>query len=329
MNFKTEVKIPQSTFRINHKQHNLLLGSCFVENIGTQLLDNKFDVQINPFGIVYNPFSSSSVLKMLLDGHQFSENEILFDKGLYFSLMHHSDFSDVDQKAYLSKIQSLADTSAQRIRNLDVLFVTFGTSYVYVYKQTGEVVSNCHKLPASAFDRRRLSVGEIVDEWSALISRILSFRENAKIVFTVSPIRHWKDGAHENQLSKSILLLAIEEIQRLFPSNVVYFPAYELVLDDLRDYRFYAEDMIHPNKVALSYIWQKFSDTFFEKDTLDLISRWNPLAKAIAHRPFREETDEHQLFLKKTLMNLQRFIEDYPYIDCTKEIQTIRNSILE
>ncbi|MBP1616986.1 MAG: hypothetical protein H6Q14_813 [Bacteroidetes bacterium] len=329
MDFRTQIEIPQSHLRIHHKQHNMLLGSCFAENMGKYLLENKFDVEINPFGIVYNPLSAVKILNLLIDNYQFSERDILHDKGLYFTLMHHSEFSETNMEIYLDKIQSSARRSLLLLRNMDNLLVTFGTAYVYSWKETGQIVNNCHKLPASMFERTKLSVSEILKEWSELISHFLAIRPEMNFLFTVSPIRHWKDGAHENQLSKSILLLAIDELQRLFPSNVFYFPSYELILDELRDYRFYAEDMIHPNHTAIEYCCGKFSETYFDNETHAIIARWKPLFRAICHRPFRIESDEHQNFLKKLLDKLCIFANDYPYLNCEKEISQVKNNILE
>ncbi len=328
MNFRTEIVVPKSLLRINHRQQILLLGSCFAENVGKILYENKFNIEINPFGIVYNPASGAKVLKMLLDEYDFTDNDVLYDKGLYFSFMHHSEFSEQNKATYLQKIRLSAQTSGKRLRDLDVLMVTFGTAFVYEWKETGEIVNNCHKLPASMFNRRRLSVAEIVDEWSTLITELLSMRRELKIMFTVSPIRHWKDGAHENQVSKSILLLAIDELQKLFPENIFYFPSYELVLDDLRDYRFYGEDMIHPNQVAIEYCWNKFSETFFDAETQQIIEKWKSISQAIAHRPFRIESDNHQQFLRTTLEKLEKLAHDFPFLDFQKEINQLKSNIL-
>ncbi len=307
----------------------MLLGSCFAENISKYLLENKFDVDVNPFGIVYNPLSAAKILDLLVDNYLFSEADIFCDKGLYFTLLHHSGFSEPDMRVYLDKVRSSAERSALGLRNVDNLLVTFGTAYVYFWKENGQVVNNCHKLPASMFERKRLSVSEIVNEWSELIRRLQAIRPEMNFLFTVSPIRHWKDGAHENQLSKSILLLAIDELQRLFPSNVFYFPSYELILDELRDYRFYEEDMIHPNDTAIGYCWERFSETYFDNQTQAIIARWKPLLKAITHRPFRIESDEHQNFLKKLLDKLFIFANDCPYLNFEKEINQVKNNIIE
>lgn len=329
MFFRTEVKVPKMQLQINHRQRNMLLGSCFAENIGKQLIDNKFDVEINPFGITYNPSSAAKILNMLMDEYEFTEPDILHEKDLYFTLMHHSDFSENDQKTYCDKIQAAAHQSAKRLANLDNLMVTFGTAYVYSWKETGEIVNNCHKLPASMFERKRLTVKGIVIQWADLISRLLSKREDMKCLFTVSPIRHWKDGAHDNQLSKSILLLAIDELQKAFPRNVFYFPSYEIVLDELRDYRFYAQDMIHPNETAIAYCWEKFSETFFDKETKSILAQWQPLWKAIRHRPLYIEGAEYQCFLNRTIDKLDKFTANYPFIDCKSEINQLKKLIID
>jgi hypothetical protein len=328
MIFRTEIEIPRSDFRIHHRQQHLLLGSCFAENIGNKLIDNKFKVDLNPFGIVYNPSSAAKILGMLWDRYDFSESDILFDKGLYMSLMHHSQFSHHDKAFFLDNLRQSALRSAKKLQQADNLMVTFGTAYVYSYKQSGGIVNNCHKLPASLFERRRLSVAQIVDEWSLLIQRFTNFRPGIRFLFTVSPIRHWKDGAHENQLSKSILLLAIEELQTLFPRNVHYFPSYELILDDLRDYRFYAEDMIHPNTMAIDYCWEKFDQTYFDEETRLISAQWRALSKALTHRPFRIDSDQHQHFLRETLAKMEHFASSYPFLNCQKEIDQLKTSII-
>jgi hypothetical protein len=174
-------------------------------------------------------------------------------------------------------------------------------------KKTGAVVSNCHKLPEKTFDRRRLSVNEIVEDWKALINFLQQYNPELKIIFTVSPIRHWKDGAHKNQLSKSILLLAIDELISQY-SHCYYFPSYEIMMDELRDYRFYAGDMLHPSDLAVEYIWEKFSHAFFEKKTLGLIDEWMKIRQALEHKPFNPDSEQHKKFLAQTEVKLKEFL---------------------
>jgi hypothetical protein len=199
------------------------------------------------------------------------------------------------------------------IAKTDIFLITFGTAYVYHWKETGEVVGNCHKIPSDKFTRFRLSVDEIVSEWSEIISLIKNKNSKAIFLFTVSPIRHWKDGAHENQVSKSILHLAIDNLQSRF-EDIHYFPAYEILLDELRDYRFFAEDMMHPSSVAISYIWKRFSETYFSDKTAEINQEWSHIYRAIHHKPMNPETEAHQRFLEQTRLKMETFFEKYPEI---------------
>ena len=272
MDFRTPVIIPESTFRIDHSTGIMLFGSCFSENMGSKLLEYKFQANVNPFGIVYNPFSVAAVVNRLLSNRNFSGTDLIFHNGVYQSFMHHGRFSHPDKNKCMENISRMFAEAAAFIPRTDVFFITFGTAYVYKLKSTGEVVANCHKFPPDTFIRERLTVKAIVKEWSGVINTISALNPAARFIFTVSPIRHWKDGAHENQISKSILHLAIGELQEMFTSALTYFPAYEILLDELRDYRFFAEDMMHPSGVATDYIWERFCKTFFRRETQDAIS---------------------------------------------------------
>ena len=223
-------------------------------------------------------------------------------------------------------INEKRDKASADLREAEVLLITFGTAYVFNLKETGEVVANCHKQPSHIFNRNKLSVSEIVSSWTELIEESLRINPDLKIVFTVSPIRHWKDGAHNNQLSKATLLLAIDELVNKFP-NLYYFPSYEIVLDELRDYRFYSEDMIHPNDIAIRYIGEIFSDAYFDEETKILCNQWQNIARAIAHRPFNEDTEEYKQFLKQTLLKLQSIRNKYPYFDCENELILLESKL--
>lgn len=326
MTFRKKIEILKPSFTINHHDGLVFLGSCFAENIGNLFLANKFRTNVNPFGVLYNPASISQAIDILLDGRVFTEADIFKNQGVYRTFFHHSEFCSPHPDQFLEKINQSAIQSASDLRSANVLFITFGTSYVYRLIESGMIVSNCHKIAASHFDRYRLSVEDIVADWKRVLDRLFSVNPDLEIVMTVSPVRHWKDGAHNNQLSKSILLLAIEELLAIY-SNIQYFPAYEIVLDELRDYRFYAEDMIHPNNTAIQYIWSTFADNFFDDKTKSINSQWQNLHRAILHRPFNEETEEHQHFLEKTLSKLHLFRDNYPHIDCEDEIAFLEGKI--
>lgn len=316
MNFRTEIPVEKTDIRIDHRSSLMLFGSCFSQSIGQKLLDGNFDVEVNPFGVLYNPSSIAKSLRLLLDRKVFTEGDLFEEKGVFNSFHHHSLFSSPDKIECLKKMNDSAERASAKIKTLDCLLVTFGTAHVFSLRESGEVVSNCHKVPASFFERTRLTVSDIVAEWSDLLGRLRSASPKMKVIFTVSPIRHWKDGAHGNQLSKAILLLAIDELQNEYP-NVFYFPSYELLLDDLRDYRFYAEDMIHPSEVAVDYIWKYFSESYFTTDTQLIIKEWQQLVRAVSHRPQNSQSKEYQDFLKNIMDKLLIFKTKYSYLDCS------------
>jgi hypothetical protein len=329
MEFFTTIQIPRSDTPITHSSRILLIGSCFTENIGNQLLQNKFNVEENPFGILYNPFSISRTLRRLLSAVPFDESELIYHNGMYHSLLHHGDFSAIHKCDSLQKINERLHRAATSIRQTTHFLITFGTAGVYRWNETGEIVGNCHQLPASRFTHLRVSVEEIVADWSELIQSILQENRQAQFQFTVSPIRHWRDGARENQLSKSTLHLAIDTLQRCFPENVGYFPAYEIMMDELRDYRFYASDMMHPSPTAIAYIWKRFSETFFPGETLRIMKEWSAITNGLAHRPLHPGTAAHREFLTQLSLKLERFITSYPEISCEVERELLLKNLCE
>lgn len=287
MKFRTEIPVQSSDFKISHDCRIAMSGSCFAENMAAKFLDAGFSIDINPFGIAYNPFSLSHNLNRLLDDKPYGAEELFEDNGIYHSFSHHSRFSGTDPDEVLIKINSRMETALAFLETANVLIITFGTAYVYRLQSTGAVVSNCHKLPAKSFTYKRLSIEDITAEWNNLINRLQTFNPKLRILFTVSPIRHWKDGAHENQLSKSILLLSIDELLHNH-SNCFYFPAYEILLDDLRDYRFYAEDMFHPSSQAIDYVWEKIKEAWFDNETLKKTLDSEKNSRASNHIPFKK-----------------------------------------
>ncbi|PKQ62699.1 GSCFA domain protein [Labilibaculum filiforme] len=316
--FRTNVKIPVSQDKFDYNSKAIMLGSCFTESIGEQLAKFKFDVNINPFGVIYNPISVGNSLKILIENKKFTEEDLNFSNERWFSFAHHGRFSNTDVNECLDAINTEVKKSSLDLANSDVLYITFGTSWVFELLDTGIVVSNCHKLPAREFHRYRLDVDEIVQFYKKLIVSLSVFNPNLKIVFTVSPIRHWKDGAHGNQLSKATLLLAIEQLVDLF-DQVSYFPSYEIVMDELRDYRFYAEDMLHMNSSSVNYIWSRFVDTYMTNQTLAVMKRVDKIVVASNHRPFNADAISHQQFITNTLDDLERLEREYPNIVFNKE----------
>ena len=311
--FQTKVVIPKSAIKISYEDHIMTLGSCFAENMGIKMKDTYFETDINPFGVLYNPISILNSIELLLQNKKFTQKDIFEHDFRWKSFSHSSLFDHTSAEECLDMINTKLKYSNNFLKQTNVLLITFGTAWVFEEKKSGRVVSNCHKLPASEFVRRRLTVEEIVTKYSEMIFKLQSLFPNLKLIFSVSPIRHWKDGAHENNISKSILLLAIDELQKKFES-IHYFQAYEIQLDELRDYRFYAPDMLHPSEVAIDYIWQRFSETYFTEQTLQLKKRLEQLATDLAHRPFQPESLEYKRF-QATIENKRKEITtEYPFL---------------
>lgn len=303
MKLRTEIFIAPSDLRLSFSDKIFMSGSCFVENMSIKLQSAGLDVDVNPFGVVYNPVSIAHGIHGLLNGKNYTVSDLFENKKMFHSFSHHSRFSDVSEEACLKRINDRLAYSSDYLNQASVFVATFGTAYVYRLKDSGEVVSNCHKLPDKIFTRNRLTVAEIVQEWNELILPLRKQNPQLKFLFTVSPIRHWKDGAHDNQISKSTLLLAIEELIRQH-DGCYYFPSYEIMMDDLRDYRFYADDMLHPSSVAAEYIWDKFSQAFFDKETLKLMQEWESIQQALNHRPFNPDSEEYEQFKAQTKQKL-------------------------
>jgi hypothetical protein len=318
MDLRTTFKTDPSKYKINHSTPAMFIGSCFAAEIGAKMAEGKMDVLINPSGVVYNPVSVANTLDIILEKRVFTHDDLYLYNGICLSFSHYTDFSSDNPSVVLNKINSSTNKANQFLKRAGFLFITFGTSRVYRFKENAMVVSNCHKLPSSLFERELLSIEEIVSVWEVILDRIHSFNSNLKVIFTVSPVRHWKDGAHGNQISKSILLLAVE---RLLEHKAVkgYFPAYELLMDDLRDYRFYGEDMLHPSVVAVEYIWKAFSDCYFDGETLALWKELFGITKARKHRFISDSPPARKEFAGNILKKIEVLKKKYPNIDLRDE----------
>jgi hypothetical protein len=273
-------------------------------------------VTVNPFGALYNPVSIVHTLEHLESGARVGENDLREHNGLWFSFSHHGSFASPDKAEALARIDASVERGHEAIDASDYLIVTFGTAWIYERGDTGGIVANCHKLPVSAFRRRRLSVEEIVNDFERLFEKPLY--RNKHILLTVSPIRHLKDGAAENQLSKATLLVAAHRLVERF-ANVHYFPAYEIVMDDLRDYRFYERDRVHPSAEAVDYIWERFCGALIDGESRTLFRRLEKLNAAREHRPFNPQTPAHQAFRSAMRTEVAELREQYPGLDFSAE----------
>ncbi len=328
--FKTEVELPEFTKKMGYQHPSVMIGSCFVENIGTYLQKLCLPVMVNPFGILYNPISIANSLNLLLSGKKFTEQDLFYSNGLYHSFSHHSRFSGSDPVSALTNINTQAAEASGILKNCHHLFITFGTSWVFKHKINGTVVSNCHKLPAATFDHYRLSVSQITEAWVPLIDKMRSQNPNLHLIFTVSPIRHLKDGAQENQLSKSTLLLATDELTSQYGSEVIsYFPAYELVLDELRDYRFYASDMTHPSEVAVDFIREKFASSILDNESRTISAELEKILPSLEHKTLKSNDKIYISFIENQIEKTNQLQIKYPFIDLDKVKKKLHEKIAD
>ena len=300
MKLYTSVEIAPSARKIGYGDKILLLGSCFADNIGAKFGEHYFQATINPYGTLYNP---ASIARSITDSqYPIPNSQIIHHNGLWHSMMHHGAFSGVDKMEVIARCEQSREQQQCALREATTVIVTFGTAWVY--EMDGMVVANCHKLPANRFTRRCLAVDEIVEMWQPIVAGM----PDKHWIFTVSPIRHVKDGLHANQVSKAILLQAVDELGQS------YFPSYEIMLDELRDYRFYAEDMVHPSQVAVDYIWQRFVDTYMTADTKNEMRTLHQLWQDCHHRFLHPDSEEAMRFrqhIEKRTMALKAI---YPWI---------------
>lgn len=314
MKLRTELSPSKALFDINYQTPTLGIGSCFVENIGQKLADRQLPFHQNPFGIVYNPLSMAAQLDILTTEKRFSESDLVEINGLYHSWLHHGFYSDDNVVSTLNNINQSIDDARLFLKNTKRLFLTFGSATVYQLKTTGETVANCHKAPPPYFDKKRLSTTEIVAAFLPILEKLSVQIADLQIIITVSPVRHLRDGLIENNLSKATLLLAADELAQNF-SNVSYFPAYELVMDDLRDYRFFERDMMHPTAQAVDYVWQFFSETYFSEETKMVVREVEKIKAMQAHRPLKASDTEGSLKFQKTLaLKIEEVEKRFPFL---------------
>ena len=316
--FRTIIEPPKFNLKIDHSQRVLFVGSCFAENIAQYMLKAKFNTTCNPFGVLYNPASIANMFETLQQKRTFFESDLTpaKDNSLWCSFSFHGSFSDQDPYTALTKMNDAVMIGADSLLRSDVVIITFGTAWIYQLLEGEQTVANCHKFSSSIFNRKLLSVEEIVETYDKIVSQTLKDKE---VIFTVSPIRHIKDGLSENTISKATLHLAIKELTHKH-QNASYFPSYEIMLDDLRDYRFYAEDMVHPSKLAVDYIWNIFSDSLFSDKTKNLVKDVEKIADAMNHRPFNPNSTAHLKFKDSIFSRTLKLQETYPQMDMSREL---------
>lgn len=317
--FKLAFDIPISQEKVHHQDGILCLGSCFSDHIATKLIQYKFSVTSNPFGTIFNPASIFRILQSDL-----SKNRCIENAGVFFHLDTHSSISTLSEESLVSLVSKTKKTLDKAVEKTGWLVITFGTSFVYRLKKDNTIVANCHKIPQSNFSKSLLSVEEICTDYLETIRAIRQKNSNLKVLLTVSPVRHTRDGLHENNISKGILHQAIHEITKS-DQQAYYFPSYEIMVDELRDYRYYKEDMIHPSEQAVNYIWDKFRSTYIQSETNAFINEWSKIQSGLQHKPFHPESEAHQKFLIALEGKILTFRHQ---IDVSQELEHIKSQLI-
>ncbi len=314
MKLQTKITIQkQINNLINYNSKLLVLGSCFSENIGNQLNYFKFQTAQNPFGILFHPKAIEKLILNSINKEVYSDKDIVFQNERWHCFDAHSSLSTHHKEQLLENLNLAVSKTHANIKEASHIIITLGTSWVYRFIETDKIIANCHKIPQKKFFKELLTVDEITESLEAIITLLKSIHQNINILFTVSPVRHLKDGFTENTQSKSHLIAAIHQTIDV-RKQVYYFPSYEIMMDELRDYRFYAEDMIHPNKIAINYIWERFIATWFSEETKPIMKEIDIIQKGIAHRPFNEKSKEHQQFLQNLDLKKEKIQEQFPFI---------------
>ncbi len=324
--FRTVVEISPWENKIGYDDPSVWMGSCFTENIGNKMKRLKFPVQVNPFGVIYNPVSVKNSLEVLIEIKFLGYDDLKWHNNMWHSFYHHSSFSHPEKDECLDMINSSIKEASSLLREARFLFITFGTARVYEYIETGRIVSNCHKIPAANFRHYLLEVDYIVEVFKEVLNKLSYLNPAVNVVFTISPVRHWKDGPVGNQLSKSSLIVAVQRLVELF-SFAYYFPAYEIVMDDLRDYRFYEKDMLHVGSQAVDYIWEKFSGAFISHNSALIMREVEKICQALSHKPFNPASPQHRSFLQKVKLQIGELEKKYPFLNFREELNMIEDRL--
>lgn len=313
MNFTTKIPITISNSPIDYSSQIVAMGSCFAENMGEKVNFYKFQNTTNPFGIIFNPVSIEKILERAIHLNYFTESDLFFHNELWHCYEVHSGLSQPNKEVMLSNLNRLLTELNSKLAAATHLFITYGTSWVYQLISNGVVVANCHKVAQDQFEKVILSVTEIENAIQNSIDLIKKINPKCQLVFTVSPVRHIKDGFVENQRSKANLISALHSSIWQQPTSS-YFPSYEIVMDELRDYRFYAQDLLHPNAVAIDYIWERFCESHITETTQQVMQEVESIQKGMAHRPFHPDSTSHSKFLQKLKEKSAHLEAQFPFM---------------
>lgn len=321
--FRTPLILSPSKGRMSLSDSILTIGSCFSDTIGAQLIANKFKVKINPFGTIYNPHSIHKVVRYAISNQPAPRDTYVQREDTFLNYDFNAAYAALDLDSLKGQTTSAITDTHTCLKNAKWLILTYGTAWVFERAETHEVVANCHKMPQSMFTKSLLTQKKVLDTFDVMYHELKAINPSIEIILTVSPVRHLKETLELNSVSKSILRVACHTMTEQH-TDVHYFPAYEIVMDDLRDYRFYKADMIHPSSVAEEYIWEKFSDQYFDESVKIFLSRWKEIRAALNHKPFQPESKTHQQFLRQTIKRLEE-LKDVVNVD--KEVATLRGML--
>jgi hypothetical protein len=321
---QTQVTIPPASKKISHDKYLLLLGSCFSEHIGEKLNRYHFNVCSNPTGILYNPCSIAQALIRIISAQPYTKEDIFYHQGLYKSWDHHSRFSHPDPEITLQNINNQLEKANQYYKKLDFLLLTPGTASVFYLSESRKAVANCHKFPQNNFIQKLLTPDSIVNTLSPVFEDLFNSNPSLTIVFSVSPVRYIQESLHKNQISKSHLLTAVYTLEQRF-DQLYYFPAYEIMIDELRDYRFYNQDLIHPNETAISIIWEKFQKALLSEKAMSFIKDYTPVLLAREHRILFAELDSTKKFALSQIKEIEKLLSVYPEINLIEDLRYFRS----
>lgn len=325
MKFRFELDVKKIPWPVYHQHQLLLIGSCFTENIGEKLNNVKFRTLQNPHGILFNPISVAEAINDYITNRQYHSEDLFFYNEAWHSWKHHSRFSGLTPEAALQKINTAISAAHQYLKEAHYVLITLGSAWTYrltenaEYGIVGSVAANNHKAPAAWFQRTLLGATETVSHLESVLKKLSDFNKNLKIIFTISPVRHLREGAIDNNRSKAVLIQAVHQLAEQY-NQLYYFPAYELVIDDLRDYRFYAEDLVHPNYQATQYVWEKFTGACMSTETQKLMEEIAAIRLAYMHKPFNSTSEQHHKFLKTFLEKTEKIQAQYPFLNLEDEI---------
>ncbi len=323
MDFRTTIKTTENQGIMHHSDAMMLIGSCFSDNIGAKLVGAMMNVDVNPFGTIYNPMSIADAVDRIIDCRPIEGRELFAANGVWNSYHFHSRHSLPDKGMAIEHMNARIEAAHNHLAKCQTLVVTLGTAIAYRLKATGEVVANCHKVPQHEFSRKMESTEDITAVLNGMVEQLHDFNPGLRVVFTVSPIRHIADGLATNSLSKATLRVAVAAVCRANKQCTTYFPSYEIMLDDLRDYRFYATDMVHPSEVAVEYIWQAFQATYFDDHSAQAIARCERVTKRLRHRPMSANREVVDRFNADTLTVVRNLVKEYPYLEEVREIRNL------